>query len=134
VRRELVTGSVAGEEGDAPSVELPEVERTARRAVGRVDDDLLDVVEERVEPGPAEDADVGPGRAGHPVPAAQAVLAVEPDPDFESEPDFFDPESDFDPEPESEDGDELELDESEPDDSFAGSLVAVLEPPRLSVR
>jgi hypothetical protein len=130
---ELVAGSVARQERDPTSTELAEVEGTARRPVGRVDDDLLDVVEERVEPGPAEDADVGPGRAGHRVQAAYAVLAVEPEPDFESEPDFFDPESDFDAELESveEDG---ELDESEPDDSFAGSLVAVFEPPRLSVR
>jgi hypothetical protein len=53
-----VVAAVAGDEGDAAAADLAEHERVARRAVRRLDDDLARVVEEGVEPGAADDADV----------------------------------------------------------------------------
>jgi hypothetical protein len=108
-----------------------------RRAVRGVDRDRLDVVEERVEAGAAEDADLG-ARAHRRV--AQALLAFvlvlsdffvfESDDDEDDSPDF-----DVLDEFESE---EPESDEDEPFDDSAFSLSLSREPlrdePRLSVR
>src|SRR5262249_45304377 len=57
-RRQLVLPAVAREEGHALSAELADDERRRRFAVRRLDLDLLDVVEERVEARAAEDPDL----------------------------------------------------------------------------
>jgi hypothetical protein len=57
--RQLVLASVARQERDAPAAEVADRHGRGRLPVRRVDLDLLDVVEERVEAGAAEDADLG---------------------------------------------------------------------------
>jgi len=52
-----VVAAVAREERDAPAGDRADRQRRGRRAEGRVERDLLDVVEERVEARAAEDAD-----------------------------------------------------------------------------
>jgi hypothetical protein len=107
-----VAGSVAGEEGDTPSADVAHVERARRQTVGGVDVDLVDTGEQVVEPGAAEDPDLGVLR-GHQL--ALAVLAVpeeepfeepeeepfeEPAPSFEEPaPSFEAPEVSFEEEP-----------------------------------
>ena len=102
-----MTPPVAGEEGDAPTLDLTDGERCGRLPVRGLDLDLLDVVEELVEPRAPEDADLG---------AAQADFSfVPPSDDDEPEPvavSFF------------------------ADSFFAGSFLASpsgFEPPRESV-
>ena len=56
---ELVVGAVAGEEGDPPPVELAHRHLGRRRTVRRIDGHLPQIVEEAVEAGAAEDADLG---------------------------------------------------------------------------
>ncbi len=63
VRREAVALAVAGDEGDAAPLDLTDDEGVARAPEGCVDLDRLVVVEELVEAGPADDADLG-ARAG----------------------------------------------------------------------
>jgi hypothetical protein len=121
-----VVAPVAGEEGDPAACHLPDRDRRRGRPERRVDDDLLDVVEQRVEARAPVDADVGPspagGRVGHD--ETEVELAVEllsldvdsPDDDPDDDP----PSLAEEPEPPSpEDADEL-------DDVFD-------EPVRLSV-
>jgi hypothetical protein len=69
VGRELVLAAVAREEGDLPLAHRAHHQRRRRRAERRVDLDLADVVQERVEARSSEDPD--PDRAGS-VRAAQA--------------------------------------------------------------
>ena len=57
MRRELVLHPVAGDERHALALHLADRYRSGGFAVRRADLDLGDVVEERVEPGAAEDAD-----------------------------------------------------------------------------
>ena len=54
-----VLGAVAGQERDTAAADVAEVHRAGGRPVGRVDLDLVDAVEEVVEPGAAEDPDLG---------------------------------------------------------------------------
>ena len=61
VRRQLVLAAVAREERDALAADLADRERRRRLPVRRLDLDLLDVLEERVEAGAAEDADLSLG-------------------------------------------------------------------------
>jgi hypothetical protein len=73
VRRQLVVHAVAGQEGDPPIADRPDGDRRRRRAVGRVDRHLDDVVEEGVEARAAEHPDLGRDRSrGHE--AAAGVL------------------------------------------------------------
>ena len=73
VRRQLVVAAVARQERDAHAAHVADARcESDGGAVRRVDGDLLDVVEERVEPRAAEDADVA--RA-----ATQIVAARRPD-------------------------------------------------------
>src|SRR6266545_532307 len=58
VRRQLVLPPVPGEEGDLLAADLADRERRRRLAVWRLELDLLDVRQERVEPRAAEDADL----------------------------------------------------------------------------
>src|SRR5213076_3401205 len=48
--RQLVLTPVARKEGDALAADLPDHEGRRRLAVGRIELDLVDVLEERVEP------------------------------------------------------------------------------------
>ena len=59
VRREAVALAVAGDEGDAAPLDLTDDEGVARTPEGGVDLDRLVVVEELVQAGPADDADLG---------------------------------------------------------------------------
>ncbi len=146
MRRELVLQAVARDEGDAPSGDRPDRHGRRRRAVRRVDGDLFDVVQEGVETGPAEDADLG--RIRHAdfsfdVPDGFSVDDPEEDDeseeeelddpeseDFDPESDFesedFDPESDF----ESEDFDpesDFESDDFDPESRFESPPLVELE-------
>ena len=58
VRRELVPAAVPRAERDVPACDLADDERRRRLPVRRVDLELLDPVEERVEARAAEDADL----------------------------------------------------------------------------
>lgn len=53
-----MAAAVSRDERDPAALDLTDVQRGGRGAVRRVDLDLLDVVEEGVEAGAAEDADV----------------------------------------------------------------------------
>jgi hypothetical protein len=64
---------MAGEERHPPPPDLAERQWGGRRSVGRVERDLLDVVEQRVQAGAAVDADLG-ARAAPPSEGAHAVL------------------------------------------------------------
>jgi len=79
---------VAGEEGDAPALHLPDRDRRGRAPVRRVDLDGLDVREERVEARPAEDPDVGASQADFPLDS--------PPPDDDEEEDSADDEDEDD--------------------------------------
>src|SRR3954469_19004901 len=57
--RELVSAAVPGDERHPDVLERPDRHRCRRSAEGRRDLVLFDVVQELVEPGPAEDPDVG---------------------------------------------------------------------------
>ena len=63
VGRQLVVDAVAGQEGHAPVADRAEGHGRRRRAVRRVHRDEGDVVEEAVEPGPAEHPDRPGGRS-----------------------------------------------------------------------
>jgi len=65
VRRDRVSPPVAGQEGHPPTGHLGEEERVGRRTVRGVHLDLAYIVEERVEAGAAEHADLRCIRAGH---------------------------------------------------------------------
>src|SRR5205823_8461849 len=67
---ELVAAAVAGQEGHPPPGHGADGEGRRRRPVGRLDGELDRVVEERVEAGTAEDADLGLSRTGF----AHAIL------------------------------------------------------------
>ena len=77
--RQRVLAPVAGEERDPATGHLTDRDRRRGRPERRVDDDLLDVVEQRVEARSAVDADVGAppaaGRVGHD--ETEVELAVE---------------------------------------------------------
>jgi hypothetical protein len=47
VRRQLVLAAMAGQEGDGLAADLADRERGGRRAEGRLDLDLLDVLQEQ---------------------------------------------------------------------------------------
>jgi hypothetical protein len=107
-----VVAPVPGEERDSATCHLADRDRRRGRPEGRVDDDLLDVVEQRVQAGAPVDADVGAppagGRVGHDETGVE--LAVELD-SLDEDPPDDDPPSlvDLDPEPPSpEDVDELD--------------------------
>jgi hypothetical protein len=125
MRRQRVASTVSGEERDAALTDRSDRDGRRRRAVRCVELDLLDVFEERREPGAAEDADVGgDGRHGYALLAG--VLFVS---DFVS--DFV---SVFvDVEPSFVESPELELDESEDDSDFSDFFFEDPEPVRLSV-
>jgi len=57
VRGELVLHAVAGKEGHPSPLNRPDGDRTGRLTVRRVDLDVFDVVEERIEPRATEDSD-----------------------------------------------------------------------------
>ena len=57
VRGELVLHAVAGKEGHPSPLHRPDGDRPGRLAVRRVDLEVLDVVEERIEPRATEDSD-----------------------------------------------------------------------------
>jgi hypothetical protein len=59
VRRQFVVPAVAGQEGHPPAAYVANGDGRRRRPVGRVEDDLDGIVEEGVEAGAAEDADLG---------------------------------------------------------------------------
>ena len=75
MRRELVTVAVAREERDAPSLDGADRQRTRRLPVRGVDLDLLDLVEEAVEAGASEDADLGLAQADFSFAPPDAELA-----------------------------------------------------------
>ena len=64
--------AVAGQEGHPPAADRADRDGRRRRPVGRVEGHLDGVVEERVEPRAAEDADLGLGRG----PAHAILLSV----------------------------------------------------------
>jgi hypothetical protein len=70
VRREFVLHAVARKERDARPADGADRDRRRRRPVRRLDADLLDVFQERVEPRAAEDSGL---RRGH---GAQAIGVV----------------------------------------------------------
>jgi len=105
-----VARAVAGQERDAPAADVAQVQRAGRRPEGGVDLHLLDALEEVVEPGAAEDPDIGALR--HQLAfAVLAVLLEEPDEPFESLEPVDDPLS----EPEDDEPDEPD-EPVEPDD------------------
>jgi hypothetical protein len=130
---------VAGQEGDPPAPDVADGDGRRRRPVGRVESDLDRVVEEGVEPGAAEDPDLGCRRGDIPAPGrrggrAHAILLSvflellsdeEPEDD---ESDLDDEESDLDDE-ESEEDDE----ESEDDEELVSFSLVFFPLPRLSV-
>ena len=59
VRREAVVAPVPGDERDAPARDVADHDVVAGFAERVLDLDALGVLEELVEPGPADDADVG---------------------------------------------------------------------------
>src|SRR5207249_2989583 len=59
MRRELVILPMPRDEGHAPLLDRSHRDGSRRLPVRRVDDDLFGIVEERIEPGTAEDADRG---------------------------------------------------------------------------
>jgi hypothetical protein len=63
VRGELVLASVPREERHGDASDVPDVERRRRVAVRRLDGHLLDVLEEGVEAGSAEDPDADGAQA-----------------------------------------------------------------------
>jgi hypothetical protein len=82
-----VVAPVAGEEGDLATRHLADRDRRRGRPERGFDDDLLDVVEQRVEAGAPVDADVGAppagGRVGHDetdVELAVELLSLDVDP------------------------------------------------------
>jgi hypothetical protein len=123
---------VAGQEGDPPAADVADGDGRRRRPVGGVDGHLDGVVEERVEAGTAEDADLGCPSGDTPTPGGRgrghailvSVLAELPD-DDESE-DDEDDDDDEDEESEDDEEDELDSESLGFDDPF-------FAPPRLSV-
>ena len=88
VRRVPVVGAVAGQERHPAVGHRPHHQGTGRVAVGRVEVDLLHVVEELVETAPPEHADAGDGLAGR----HGQVVVVDPDEgDDDEEPAFPSP-------------------------------------------
>src|SRR5439155_9212471 len=75
MRRELVVLPVSGDERHASSADRSHRDRGRRLPVWRVDYDLFGIVEKRVEPGTAEDADLG--RRHDPDPSFDGVAAPE---------------------------------------------------------
>jgi hypothetical protein len=67
-----VAAAVSGQEGDATALDGPDGEAVARGTEWRLDLDVLDVVEQPVEAGAAEDADLGPAQG-----TASASSAIE---------------------------------------------------------
>jgi hypothetical protein len=114
VRRKLVLDTVTRDERHPATGDRPDRRRRRRRAVRRFDGDLLDVLQEGIEAGPTEHADLdGLGHADFSVDDPDEDFLSDPDPDPEEDEDEesddeldpgdespdFDPESpDFDPE------------------------------------
>jgi hypothetical protein len=88
VRRELVLAAVPRDERYGPPRHITDQERRRRGAVRRLDLDLSNVIEERVEAGSPEDADLGRAQAdfSFALPFAP-VLSDEPDDAEESDED-----------------------------------------------
>ena len=63
--RVLVIDAVPGQEGDPASAHVTDANRRGGRPVGRVDRDLLAVVEQRIEARSAEDPQLGLRSGGH---------------------------------------------------------------------
>jgi hypothetical protein len=121
--------AVPGDERHLPAIDGPHGQGSGRLPPRRVEVDLANVVEQRIEPRAAEDAD-----ADRPA----GTVAAQADFSFDFDAGVDDPESDPDPDPEPElsfdpvepDPDD-ESDEPEPDEpSFdAAALAGSLDPP-----
>ena len=75
--------AVSREERHPPARDLAHRDRGRGRAVGGLDDDALDILEERIEARAAEDADLGSRRqADFPLAASPDFFSAEPDVDF----------------------------------------------------
>jgi hypothetical protein len=123
-----VAPAVAGQEGHPPAADVADRDGRGRRPVRGVDGDLDRVVEERVEAGPAEDADGRPGsRQAHAILLSDFLLSDFLLSGFE----VLDEESDDDESDDDEDDDES--DEEEPESRFLYLLDPLLAPLRLSV-
>jgi hypothetical protein len=113
-----VLAPVAGEERHPPAADLADGDRCRRRTERRVDHDLFDVVEQRVQARAAVDPDVGaPGRRADGHDETEVELLVEP----ESLDDEDDPPSELEEEDDEDEPlsvDELPLlDDDEDDDA-----------------
>jgi len=123
-----VVHAVGGDERDARPTDVTDDGGRGRRTVRGVGVARLGVLEEGVEPRPAEDADLGDRHDG----SFDVLDVVEPAP-FEDPDDPFDDEASFDPDDDDEsfdDDDDDDDDDEPPSDSFAEEL---LLPDRLSV-
>ena len=91
MRRDGVVAAVAGKEGDAPAADLADGDAVGRRPVGRVDGDLRGALEEAVETGTSEQAELGAHPSGHRRRQADfsAVFLLSEEPEDDSE-DFSD--------------------------------------------
>ena len=98
MRRELVLRAVPRDERDGPALDLADEQRGRRRPVRRVDLDLSNVVEERVETRPPEDADLGGAQADF------SLEELEDDPELD-ESGFLEESVDDEDEPESDEDD-----------------------------
>jgi hypothetical protein len=101
-----VGAAVSRQERDVDAADVADRERCRWLSVRRLDLDLLDIIEERVEPGAPEDPDAGGGQAERSLALVEAEplspddeVFASPDPlDTESELGLesdFEPESDF---------------------------------------
>jgi hypothetical protein len=93
MRRVLVLGPMPGQEGDTPPADLSHRQQGRGLTVRGVDPDLLDVFQERVEAGAAEDPDLRGGQDFFPFEPASEEGDFEPpfsEPPF-SEPPFSEP-------------------------------------------
>jgi hypothetical protein len=130
VRRKFVLAPVPRQERHANPAHVPDRDRRRRRSVRRLDVDLVNGLDERVEPRPAEDADgcgaqldpleVPAGCFDDPPDDPEDPLESDPEPEpepFESDPDPLEPEpvpSEPEPEPELDPLDDF-FDSDEPD-------------------
>jgi hypothetical protein len=134
MRCELVVDAVARHERNLRAADRTDRDGRARGTERRVDVDVLDVVEERVEPGTAEDPD---GRASSQRAQADFVAGLLSDLlDDPDDPDDPDEEPELDPESEELEEPELEeLDDSLFSDfsDFSDLLPARFDDERLSV-
>jgi len=107
VRRELVLAPVPRQERHANPAHVADGEGRRGRPVRRLDGDLVDRVDERVEPRPPEDPD---GRGAQSDPFEERAGCFDP-------PDDPDPDEPEEPDPDDPDPDDPESDDPEPDDS-----------------